>query len=103
LGILNPAANLNGPLSAEIKKKLAGIEESMQNQSLRDLRRKEEQLWQQANDDVTGGRFAEAQKKLRQILALGDGGLRKNDAQQYLAHTLPAREEEEKLFSQALQ
>jgi serine/threonine protein kinase len=103
LGILNPAANLNGPLSAEIKKKLAGIEESMQNQNLRELRRKEEQLWQQANDDVAGGRFAEAQKKLRQILALGDGGVRKNDAQQSLAHTIPARQQEEKLFSQARQ
>lgn len=103
LRILNPAAGLNGPLSAEIKKKQDGIQESMQNQNLRDLRRKEEQLWQQANDDVAGGRFAEAQKKLHQILALGDGGLRRNDAQQYLAHTIPARQEEEKLFSQARQ
>ncbi len=103
LRILNPAANLNGPLSAEIKKKLAGIEESMQNQNLRDLRRREEQLWQQANDDVASGRLPEAQKKLRQILTLGDGGLRKNDAQQYLAHTIPARQQEEKLFSQARQ
>jgi serine/threonine protein kinase len=103
LKILAPAADLNGPLTAEIKKKQAGIEESIQNQSLRDLRRREEQLWQQANDDVSGGRFAEAQKKLHQILALGDGGLRKNDAQQYLAHTIPARQEEEKLFSQARQ
>jgi hypothetical protein len=101
LRILTPAADLNGPLTAEVKKKQAGIEESMQNQNLRELRRKEEQLWQQATDDVAGGRFAEAQKKLHQILTLGDGGLRKNDAQQYLAHTIPARQEEEKQFSQA--
>jgi serine/threonine protein kinase len=101
LRILTPAADLNGPLTAEVKKKQAGIEESMQNQTLRELRRKEEQLWQQATDDVAGGRFAEAQKKLHQILTLGDGGLRKNDAQQYLAHTIPARQEEEKQFSQA--
>jgi hypothetical protein len=39
----------------------------------------------------------------RQILALGDGGLRKDDAQQCLAHTIPARQEEEKLFYQARQ
>ncbi len=103
LKILAPAADLNGPLTAEIKKKQSGIEESMQNQNLRDLRRREEQLWQQANDDVAGGRFGEAQKKLHQILALGDGGLRKNDAQQYLTHTIPARQEEERLFSQARQ
>jgi serine/threonine protein kinase len=103
LRILTPAADLNGPLTAEIKKKQAGIEESMQNQNLRDLRRREELLWQQANDDVAGGRFAEAQKKLRQVLALGDGGLRKNDAQQALAHTIPDRQAEEKLFTQARQ
>jgi serine/threonine protein kinase len=103
LKILAPAADLNGPFTAEIKKKQAGIEESMQNQNLRDLRRREEQLWQQANDDVTSGHFADAQKKLHQILALGDGGLRKNDAQQTLAHTIPDRQAEEKLFSQARQ
>ena len=103
LKILAPAADLNGPLTADIKKKQAGIEESMQNQSLRDLRRREELLWQQANDDITGGRFADAQKKLRQVLALGDGGLRKNDAQQALAHTIPDRQAEEKLFTQARQ
>ena len=103
LRILNPAANLTGPFTSEIKKKQAQIEESMQNKNLRDLRRKEEQLWQQANDDAASGRFAESQKKLRQILALGDGGLRKHDAQQYLTITIPAREEEEKLFSQARQ
>jgi hypothetical protein len=92
LKILAPAADLNGPLTADIKKKQAGIEESMQNQNLRDLRRREELLWQQ-----------DAQKKLRQVLALGDGGLRKNDAQQALAHTIPDRQAEEKLFVQARQ
>jgi eukaryotic-like serine/threonine-protein kinase len=103
LRILNPAANLNGPLTSDIKKKQAGIEESMQNKNLRELRRKEEQLWQQANDDVGAGRFTDAQKRLHQILALGDGALRKNDAQQYLTHTIPARQDQEKQFSRARQ
>jgi eukaryotic-like serine/threonine-protein kinase len=103
LKILAPAADLNGPLTADIKKKQAGIEESMQNQNLRDLRRREELLWQQANDDIMGGRFADAQKKLRQVLALGDGGLHKSDAQQALAHTIPDRQAEDKLFTQARQ
>lgn len=103
LKILSSAANLNGPLTADIQKKQASIQESLQNQSLRDLRRKEEQLWQQANDDVASAHFADAQRKLRQILALGDGGLRKNDAQQYLSHTIPTRQEEERHFSQARQ
>jgi len=103
LRILGPAADLNGPLTAEIKKKQASIQESMQDKSLRELRQREEQLWQQANEDVASKRFSEAQKKLHQILSLGAGGLRKNDAQQYLSQTLPAREAEEKQFSQARQ
>ena len=101
--ILNQAAGLNGPLTAEIKKKQTQIEESMQNQNLRDLRRKEEQLWQQANEDVAKGRFVEAQKTLHQLLALGDGGLRRSEAQQYLTHTIPARQREDRLLTQARQ
>ena len=42
-------------------------------------------------------------KNCAKILALGDGGLRKNDAGQYLAHSIPARQQEDKLFSQARQ
>ena len=94
---LDQAAGVNGPLAGEIQRKRTGIEESMRNKNLRNLRQGEEQLWQQAKDDVTGGRFTEAQSNLRQVLTLGDGGLRKNDAQQYLAHTIPARQREEKL------
>lgn len=101
LRTLDQTAELSGPLTSEILKKRAGIEESMQNKKLRNLRQREEQLWQQAKEDVTGGRFAEAQRELQQILALGDGGLRKSDAQQYLLHTMLARQREEKLFNQA--
>jgi serine/threonine protein kinase len=99
---LDQAAGVNGPLAGEIQRKRTGIEESMRDKNLRTLRQGEEQLWQQAKNDVTEGRFTEAQNNLRQILTLGAGGLRKNDAQQYLAHTIPARQHEEKLFSRAL-
>jgi serine/threonine protein kinase len=99
---LDQAAGVNGPLAGEIRRKRTVIEESMRDKNLRKLRQGEEQLWQRAKDDVTGGRFTEAQNNLRQILTLGDGGLRKNDAQQYLAHTIPTRQREEKLFARAL-
>jgi hypothetical protein len=100
---LDQAKALNGPLAAEIQSKRASIVEAMQNQSLRTLRQKEEQLWQQAKADVALGRFREAEKSLQQILVLGDGGLRKNDARQYLTKTIPARQQEEDLFNQARQ
>jgi serine/threonine protein kinase len=103
LRILDQAKTLNGPLAAEIQTKRSSIQEAMQNQNLRALRQKEEQLWQQAKSDVSNGRFREAEKSLQQILAMGDGGLRKSDARQYLAKTIPDRQQEEKLFTQARQ
>jgi serine/threonine-protein kinase len=101
LKTLDQAATLPGPLGSEIQAKRTGINEALQNAGLRALRQKEEQLWQEAKGDVAAARFREGEKRLQQILALGEGGLRKNEARQYLATTLPAREQEEKLFSQA--
>lgn len=99
--ILQHAAELNGPLTGEINKKLAGIDAAMNDQGLRKLRQREEQLWQQAQTDVAEGRFAAAQKYLRQILALPSGATRKEEARAYLDDTLPKRKKEESLFAQA--
>jgi hypothetical protein len=99
--ILQHAAGLNGPLTGEINKKLAGIDAAMNDQGLRKLRQREEQLWQQAQTDVAEGRFTAAQKYLRQILALPGGATRKEEARAYLDDTLPKRKKEESLFAQA--
>ena len=98
---LQHAAGLNGPLTGEINKKLVGIDAAMNDQGLRKLRQREEQLWQQAQTDVAEGRFTAAQKYLRQILALPDGATRKEEARAYLNDTLPKRKKEESLFAQA--
>ncbi|MBZ5704336.1 MAG: protein kinase [Acidobacteriia bacterium] len=99
--ILQHAAGLNGPLTGEVDKKLAGIDAAMNDQGLRKLRQREEQLWQQAQTDVAEGRFTAAQKSLRQILALPDGATRREEARAYLNDTLPKRKKEESLFAQA--
>ncbi len=103
LRTLQQAANLKGPLTPEILKKEAGIEAAMKDQGLRKLRRREEQMWQQALRQMNSGRFEEAKNDLRQILAMKDGGERKADARRYVEKVIPKRQEEERLFAQAQQ
>ena len=103
LRTLEQSASLNGPLAAEIQKKQAQIDEALKDADLRQLRQKEEQLWQRAKEEVSAANFVAGREDLRQILALGAGGLRKEDARQYLTRTIPQREQEEKAFSQARQ
>jgi eukaryotic-like serine/threonine-protein kinase len=88
---LQQAEALKGPLTSEIDKKISGIEESMKDANLRALRQREEVLWQQALSRLASGRFTDAQKELQQILALPVGGVRREEAQNYLEKVIPQR------------
>ena len=88
---LQQAEALKGPLTSEIDKKISGIEESMKDANLRALRQREEVLWQQATSRLASGRLTDAQKELRQILALPVGGVRREEAQNYLDKVIPQR------------
>jgi hypothetical protein len=88
---LQQAEVLKGPLTSEIDKKISGIEESMKDANLRALRQHEEVLWQQATSRLASGRLTDAQKELRQILALPVGGVRREEAQNYLDKVIPQR------------
>jgi hypothetical protein len=101
--ILGEAAALNGPLISKIQKKLAGVEESQKDANLRQLRQNEEKLWQHAMNRVERAHFAEAQRDLRQVLALPAGGVRKDDAQNYLDKVIPQRIAQNDLLGQAQQ
>ena len=101
LVVLKNAEKLNGPLSAEIRRKEATIDESMQNASLAKLRRQEEILWQQATNEADRAEFDAATQDLRKILGLGSGGVRRADAQRYLEQVIPRRQNEEELYDQA--
>ncbi len=100
---LQEATTLRGPLGFDIQKKLASVEESMKDAHLRQLRQREEVLWQQAMTRVDEKRYSEAQKELRQILSLPAGGVRREDANKYLDKVIPQRILQNNLANQAQQ
>jgi len=95
------ASALSGPLTPEIQRRISAIDESVKDPNLRQLRRREEVLWQQALKRVTDGQFIEARKELGQILALRAGGMHREDAQTYLDKVIPQRVQENDLSAQA--
>ena len=100
---MQPAAALNGPLGPEIQKKIAQVEESKKDVNLRQLRQGEEVLWQRATRLVADGKFADAQKDLKQILALPAGGVHREDAQKYLTKTIPQQQAQNALLAKGRQ
>ncbi|MGA7640301.1 MAG: tetratricopeptide repeat protein, partial [Candidatus Acidiferrales bacterium] len=103
LRALQGADQLNGPLTAEIKNRETTVGESMRNDSLAKLRQQEATLWQRATSEVEKGEFDAAKRDLQKILAAGDGGVRRADAQRYLNDVVPKRQKEESVFRQAQQ
>lgn len=89
LKILQQTEALNGPHTAEIREKVSEVEKSKNDADLRELRLKEQQLWEQAKGFVAAGRYTEAQQVFLNILALPSGGVHRADAQQYLDKTIP--------------
>lgn len=100
---LQHGAALNGPLTADIQKKLAQVAESQNDANLRQVRQHEEELWQRALKLAADSRYTEAQKDLKQILALPAGGVRREDAQRYLDKTIPQQKAQAALLSQSRQ
>jgi serine/threonine-protein kinase len=99
--LLQSAAALNGPLSAEIQAKQAEIQAEANDAKLATLRQKEEQAWQSAKKDVDADRFSSAEKYLGSILAMPEGGLRKDEAKRYRDQVIPQRKQEEALWARA--
>jgi eukaryotic-like serine/threonine-protein kinase len=101
---LKDGAALNGPLNPEIQKKLDDVQSEMNNAALAQVRRKEEQLWQQAKSDVDRGRFESAKLALAEIRQIPEGqGTRRDDAQTYLDQVIPQRQREDELLVKAKQ
>jgi len=100
---LQQAEALGGPLTTEIHKKITTIEDSLKDSKLRALRQREEVLWQQAMNHLAGGRVADAQKELRQVMALPEGGVRRQEAQHYLDKVVPQRILQDGFLTQARQ
>jgi len=93
----------NGPLTPEVRKKMSAVEESMKDANLRQLRQREEVLWQQAMNHLASGHYPDARKNLRQVLALPVGGVRREEAQNFLDKVIPQRILQNDLLAQARQ
>jgi serine/threonine protein kinase len=98
---LQEGASLGDPLAPEIQRRISAIDESAKDPNLRQLRRREEVLWQQALKRVAEGQYIEARKGLAQLLALHAGGVHREDAQTYLDKVIPQRIQESDLSAQA--
>ncbi len=101
--VLQDAVALNGPLTGEIQKMQTAIQAEMTNDQLRKFRQQEARLWQEATSDVDRGQFRAAEKYLNNVLALPEGGIRRDDAQKYLREVIPQRKHEMDLLTQAKQ
>ncbi|HEV2616663.1 MAG TPA: protein kinase [Candidatus Acidoferrales bacterium] len=97
------AENLNGPLTPTLHSMRGQIEESMRNAQLRQLRQHEAQLWQQAVGNIGAKQFAQAEAELRQVQALPDGGVHREDAQRYLTEVIPKLKQQGKQLTEARQ
>jgi serine/threonine protein kinase len=98
---LQEAAASNGPLTPEIQQRISAIDESSKDPSLRQLRRREEVLWERALKQIADGQYILARQELGQILALRPGGVHRSDAQDYLDKVIPQRIQENDLLAQA--
>ncbi len=97
------AEKLHGPLSSDLQKMQGQIEDSIKNAGLRQIRQREAQLWQQSAHNITAQRYTEAQKDLRQLLDLPEGGVHRDEAQRELTDVIPKLQQQGKLLAQAQQ
>jgi hypothetical protein len=93
---LDEAARLNGPLKGTI----GGLRRNFSQQSQSQLAaRQEETLWDQAMKDMQAAEFDDAEKLLRELIALPEAGQHRSDAERYVDETIPQRRFEDLLWS----
>jgi hypothetical protein len=101
LQTVTDAEKLGGPLTRNLQDMQVQIEDSIKDTRLRDIRQREAQLWQQAADKMKSKRYPEAQNYLRQLLALPEGGVHRNDAQTALSNVIPSLQQQDKFSARA--
>jgi hypothetical protein len=95
------AEKLNGPLTPAVQTMRGQIEDSMKNAQLRQLRQREAQLWQQATESLRAKHLSQAETELKQVEALPDGGVHREDAQRYLVDVIPKLKLQGQLLTEA--
>ena len=93
---LDEASRLNEPLNGTI----GGLRRNFSQQSQSQLAaRQEETLWDQAMKDMQAAEFDDAEKLLRELIALPEAGPHRPDAERYVDETIPQRRYEDLLWS----
>ena len=93
---LDEAARLNGPLNVTI----GDLRRNFSQQSqLQRAARQEETLWDQAMKHMQAAEFDDAEKLLRELIALPEAGQHRPDAERYVDETIPQRRYEDLLWS----
>ena len=103
LQTVTDAEKLGGPLTQKLQEMRVQIEDSINDAHLREIRQREAQLWQLAADKMKSKRYPEAQNYLRQLLALPEGGVHRNEAQTDLSDVIPNLQQQDKFAARALQ
>ena len=101
LAKLSEAEKIQGPLGNRIGELRKSFNDASTNTALAALQKQEAQVWSEAEGHFNAGRFDQAEKSFRQVLALPEGGRRRADAQRYIREVIPGRKKEEGLFAQA--
>jgi tetratricopeptide (TPR) repeat protein/predicted Ser/Thr protein kinase len=97
---LDEAARLNGPLNSlivDLRRRFSGEAHGAQ---LQESARKEQSLWDKAMKELQGGRLDDADRSLREILTLQEGGRRLADAERYVDQVIPQERRQEELWAQ---
>jgi serine/threonine protein kinase len=98
---LGEAAKLKGPLNpliGDLRRQFSGETHGAQMQ---ESARKEQSLWDQAMKEIQGDRLDSADKLLRALLTLPEGGRRLADAERYVDQVIPQQRRQNELWSQA--
>jgi serine/threonine protein kinase len=97
---LDEAAKLNGPLNSlivDLRRRFSGEAHGAQ---LQEAARKEQSLWDKAMKEMQGGRLDDADRSLREILTLQEGGHHLADAERYVDQVIPKQRRQEELWAQ---
>ncbi len=93
---LDEAARLNGPLNGTISDLRRNFSQQSQ---LQRAALQEQTLWDQAMKDMQASEFDDAEKLLREVIALPDAGPHRPDAERYADEIIPQRRYEDLLWA----
>ena len=93
---LDEAARLNGPSNGTISDLRRNFSQQSQ---LQRAALQEQTLWDQAMKDMQASEFDDAEKLLREVIALPDAGPHRPDAERYADEIIPQRRYEDLLWS----